>query len=43
LFALAPNPIHLSAAPAIVINPQSFLDALSLLSPDLLRKLLDSI
>jgi hypothetical protein len=43
LFSLAPNPIHLSAAPAIVINPQSFLDALSLLSPDLLRKLLDSI
>jgi hypothetical protein len=34
---------HFSAAPPVVINPQSFLSSLSALDPDLLQKFLDSI
>jgi hypothetical protein len=33
---------HFSAAPAVVVNPQSFLSAISASDPDLLQKFLDS-
>ncbi len=39
--ALVASQNHFSAAPAVVINPQSFLNAISALDPSLLKKLLD--
>jgi hypothetical protein len=38
---LAPSQNHFSAAPPVVIDPQSFLNAISSLDPSLLNKLLD--